>query len=135
MNKSNNALVLHILKNIQTCIKNKDTFIPGVGDCHNKDENYVSPFNLSLSFSIDWHVYAHTPGDLGINIDFLHPAYLELGYKDVLYPVESTVSPGGDRSTWAKEYDNYNLYFRDNEYSKERAILVDKLVEYYESKL
>lgn len=132
MNTQQVKAILVVLNNMKTCIVNKDTYIPGVGDCDNKDDNYRAPFNLSKSFSIDWHVYAHTSGSLGIDIDILKPVYIELGYKSADYPVESTVA--GDEA-WEKYYDKYDLYFRDNEYSKERANLIDKLIEYFNAKL
>lgn len=135
MNKEQIIAVLRVLRNIRTCVANQDTYIPGVGDCHNKDANYRSPFNLSKPFGICWHVYAHTSGSLGIDTDFLKPVFDELGYKSNTYPVESTVLPEGYNDYWYKNRSNYDLYFSDNEFSKVRFELLEKLIQYFENKL
>lgn len=144
MNQLQVTQALYLLKKMQTCIINRDTFIPGVGDCHNKDANYESPFNLSKSFGICWHLYAHTPGDIGIDYNFLKPVFAELGYKNVDYPVESTLMPDGDEDQWAHyrhKVNPYDGYWGTDLTGEERADcpirrkMVDQLVEYFENKL
>lgn len=135
VNKEQAIAVLRILTNIKTCVINKDTFIPGVGDCHNQDANYISPFNLTKHFGICWHVFAHTKNELGIGMDFLRPVFVELGYKPTSFPVESTVLPDGDAEIWFDSRSNIDLYFSDDEYSKARFELLEKLIQYFENKL
>lgn len=138
MNTEQIKAVLVVLKNMQTCISTQDTYLPGVGDWDNKDDDYRSPFNLSVAGSVCWHVYAHTNGDLGIGYDFLKPVFLKLGYKDCDYPVESTLMPNGSIEEWLQyrhKTNPYNLYFKDIEECKIRCKLVDQLVEYFENKL
>ena len=135
---------LKVLKNIQTCIVNRDTYIPGVGDLYNQDENYRSPFNLHVSFGVCWHVWVDTPGDIGIDSDFLKPVFVELGYKNANYPVESTLMPDGDEDQWSHyrhKVNPYNGYWGTDHSGVEREDcpirrkLVDQLVEYFENKL
>ena len=142
MNKLQIELALKVLKNIQTCIRNRDTYIPGVGEYG--EEGYVSPFNLTKSFGICWHVYAHTPPDLGLDMDFLHPVFLELGYTNKNYPVESTFMPDGnddDFSHYQYKVNPYDGYWGTDHSGVEREDcsirrkLVDELVQYFETKL
>ncbi len=143
MNQLQVTEVLKVLKNIQTCIRNKDTYIPGVGDLYNQDENYRSPFNLGVSASICWHVYAHTNGGLGIDMDFLKPVFVELGYN-ADYPVENTFMPNQSHPQYIhyRYYVNpYNLYWGTDDKGDLRpdcpirCKLVDQLVQYFETKL
>ncbi len=143
MNKIQMQAALSVLKNMQTCIRNKDTYIPGVGDLYNQDENYRSPFNLGVSASVCWHVYAHTYGDLGIGMDFLKPVFVELGYN-ADYPVENTFMPNQSHPQYIhyRYYVNpYNLYWGTDDKGDLRpdcpirCKLVDQLVEYFENKL
>lgn len=135
---------LKVLKNMQTCIVNRDTYIPGVGDLYNQDENYRAPFNLHVSFGICWHVWAGTPGGIGVDNDFLRPVFAELGYKNIKYPVESTFMPDGsdnDFSLYQYKTNPYNGYWGTDLEGREhpdcaiRRKLVDQLVEYFENKL
>lgn len=143
MNIEQVKLVLPVLKNIQTCIVNRDTYIPGVGDCHNKDENYRSPFNLHVSFGLCWHVFADTPPDLGIDWEFLYPVFEELGYNRH-YPVEATFMPDCTVDEWVHyrhKVNPYNGYWGvdhsgvEREDCPVRRKLVDQLVQYFEIKL
>lgn len=144
MNIEQIKAVLLVLTNMQTCIRNKDTYIPGVGDWTDPDENYRSPFNLSVSGTVCWHVYAHTSGDLGIGYDFLKDIFAELGYSNVDYPVESTFMPGGSESDfehYRHKVNPYNGYWGTDHGGDLRpdcpirCKLVDQLVEYFENKL
>ncbi len=135
MNKEQCIAVLKVLNNIKTCVDNNNTFIPGVGDCHNQDENYVSPFNLHKSFGICWHVFAHTPGELNIHIDSLSPVFIELGYKSNKFPVEKEIYPELDDDSLAGFRSNYDLYLSNNVQANVRYKLLCELIKYFENKL
>jgi len=121
MNKLQIESVLGVLNKMKACIDAKDT--------------YVNGFNLHVLYGICWHVHVLTPDDVGIDSYFLRPVFTELGYKNNIYPVESTLLPDDNMQEWRLLYDTSNdLYSKDTNYGKIRCELLNKLIEYLKNK-
>jgi hypothetical protein len=118
-------MVLEVLEQMKDCLDRGVTYTTVKG----------KPFNLSTSFGICWHVYAHTPDHIvtGIGTDFLVPVFDEMGLSPV-YPVECQIT--GHASLARIAYNSQrDLYDPANQFGVERIKLVDHLCQYYRKEL
>lgn len=118
-------MTLEVLEQMKDCLDRGDTYTTVKG----------KPFNLSDSFGICWHVYAHTPSyDVtGIGTEFLCPAFADMGL-DQAYPVEMV--DGGSRALARIAFSSQrNLYDDATIYGAKRIKLVDSLIQYYREKM
>lgn len=115
-------MVLSVLEQMKDCLDRDETFTTVKG----------KPFNVSKSFGICWHVYAHTGNHLvtGISTDFLYPYFVEMGLHNS-YPVEFQFT---DSPISAFHYQR-NMYDRDNLYGQARIKLVDDLIVFFTEKM
>lgn len=108
-------------------------------DCLDRGETYTTvkgkPFNLTRTFGICWHVFAHTPNQVvtGIGTNFLCDAFEAMGL-DHAYPVEGMSNDNRDHMRIAYTAQR-NLYDDDTIHGGNRIKLVDRLIQYYREKM
>ena len=114
-------MVLEVLEQMKDCLDRKDTYTTIKG----------KPFNLTNTFGICWHVFAHTPNHniTGIGNDFMCPAFAEM-VLDVTYPVECQSTNDRTEMRIAFAYQR-NLYDDDTIHGANRIKLVADLIQYY----
>lgn len=118
-------MVLEVLEQMKDCLDRGETYTTVKG----------KPFNVTTSFGICWHVFAHTPNQAitGIGTDFLVPVFVEMGL-DPAYPVEGMSNDKRDHMRIAYTAQR-NLYDDDTIHGGNRIKLVDRLIQYYREKM
>lgn len=115
-------MVLEVLEQMKDCVDKGDTYTTVKG----------KPFNLGRDAGICGHLFAHTPGCVGIDYLFLQPVFKEMNL-DTDYPVEMQFT---DRTKAARIYRNErNKYNPESEIGIARIKLLNDLIQYFSDKI